>query len=195
MSRKLQIVRCTVSGYTEDQGLPKPKRANRKKLRTRAHVLADLGVNYVERQVLMRGWSADRSEHDYGIDLFLSTYTVDGEIENGRILLQVKATERVRLLADQNSISFPIDRRDLQHWIGEPAPVILILYDAASDQAFWLYIQEYFENQRGIDLATAPGKVTVRIPARNVLNQISLDAFADYRNRVLTQIDERIHHG
>jgi hypothetical protein len=36
--------------------------------RTREHVLADRGVNYVERQVLLCGFSVNRLEHDYGYD-------------------------------------------------------------------------------------------------------------------------------
>ena len=36
------------------------------KRRTRAHVLADLSINHVERHVLLCGFSVDRVEHDYG---------------------------------------------------------------------------------------------------------------------------------
>lgn len=159
-----------------------------RKRRTREHVLADLGVNHVERQVLLRGWSVDRFEHDYGIDLLMSTYSRDGQIENGRILLQVKATERVRLLKDERTISISLDSRDLRYWFGEPAPVLLIVYDGKSDSAYWLDIQRYFEKQRLIDLASAPGRVTVRIPASNRLDQNALDEFAGLRDRMLAQL-------
>src|SRR5262245_7182601 len=67
----------------------------RKKTRTQEHILAELSVNYVERQVLLRGWSVDRVQHDYGVDLSMSTYSEAGEIENGRVLLQVKATRHL----------------------------------------------------------------------------------------------------
>jgi len=33
------------------------------------HVLADLGMNHVERQVLLCGYSVDRVDQDYGYDL------------------------------------------------------------------------------------------------------------------------------
>jgi hypothetical protein len=37
----------------------------RGKTRTREHVLADLSINHVERQVLLCGFSVDRVQHDY----------------------------------------------------------------------------------------------------------------------------------
>jgi predicted RNA binding protein YcfA (HicA-like mRNA interferase family) len=60
------------------------------KLRTRAHVLADLSVNYVERQVLLCGFSVDRVQHDYGYDLIMSTFNATGEFEPGGVYIQVK---------------------------------------------------------------------------------------------------------
>jgi hypothetical protein len=50
------------------------------KLRTRAHVLADLSINHVERQVLLCNFSVGRVQHDYGYDLTLATYHETGEI-------------------------------------------------------------------------------------------------------------------
>ena len=44
-----------------------------RKMRTRGHVLADLSINHVERQVLRCGFSADRVQHDYGYDLTMAT--------------------------------------------------------------------------------------------------------------------------
>jgi hypothetical protein len=67
-----------------------------KKTRTREHVIADLGVNHVERQVLLCGFSVERIEHDYGVDLLVFTYNAGGEVENGEIRLQIKATDRVK---------------------------------------------------------------------------------------------------
>jgi hypothetical protein len=62
-----------------------------KKRRTREHVIAELGVNYVQRHILLRGHSSELIFHDYGIDLLMFTYNADGEIENGHVEIQVKA--------------------------------------------------------------------------------------------------------
>jgi hypothetical protein len=166
-----------------------------KKTRTHEHVLADLGVNYVERQILLRGWSVDRVEHDYGIDLFMSTYSDEGEIENGRVLLQVKATEHLKRSKNGAAITFSLSRRDLRYWLPEPSPVILVVYDGICDEAYWLYLQRYFATERHIDLATAPGNVTVRIPTTNRLNQEACSLFKGFRDLVLAQFRGNIHHG
>ncbi len=93
------------------------------KLRTRAHVLADLSMNYIERQVLLSGCSTQRIYSDYGYDLMMSTYKSSGEIEAGNIFFQVKATDSLPLLADQKTISWPVNRRDLRLWLSEAYPL------------------------------------------------------------------------
>src|SRR5262245_34338564 len=63
-----------------------------RKRRTREHVIADRSVHHVEGFVLRCGWTVERTRHDYGIDLFRETYHVDGEVENGWVSFQLKAT-------------------------------------------------------------------------------------------------------
>ena len=69
-----------------------------KKRRTREHVIADLGVNYVQRLILSKGHSSEVIMHDYGIDLLMFTYNDDGEIENGHVEIQIKSTDHVNIL-------------------------------------------------------------------------------------------------
>ena len=68
--------------------MARKRQPRERKLRTREHVLADLSVNYVERQILLRGFAVNRMHTDYGIDLLMLTYT-DGVIESGHVLFQV----------------------------------------------------------------------------------------------------------
>jgi Domain of unknown function (DUF4365) len=84
-----------------------------RKRRTREHVLADLSINYLERHVLRCGCSIQRMYSDYGYDLVMSTFNVNGEIEGGIIFFQVKATDDLSLLADGHTISWAVSRRDL----------------------------------------------------------------------------------
>jgi hypothetical protein len=67
-----------------------------RKRRTREHVIADLSVNYVERFILRCGWTVERSRYDYGIDLYMQTYSANGEVESGWVRLQLKATDSLR---------------------------------------------------------------------------------------------------
>lgn len=80
-----------------------------RKRRTQEHVIADLSVNHVERFILRCGWTAERTQHDYGIDLFMETFTDNGEVENGRILLQLKATDSLRRSADSAVIPIRLE--------------------------------------------------------------------------------------
>jgi hypothetical protein len=68
-------------------------------------VLADLSINHVERQVLLCGFSVERTQRDYGYDLTLTSHTEEGEIEPGWIYVQVKASDRMPWLASGKEIS------------------------------------------------------------------------------------------
>lgn len=84
-------------------GLPAPSRdattlhlriLMTRKRRTRQHIIADLSVNHIERFVLLNGYSTERVNCDYGIDLIIFTYDANGEIENGQIFVQLLVTSR-----------------------------------------------------------------------------------------------------
>ncbi len=165
------------------------------KRRTREHIVADLGVNHVERQILLCGYSVERIIHDYGIDLLSFTYNADGEVERGDIRIQVKATDKIERLRASPAIGFRLARADLQAWLAEPMPVILAVYDAAADVAYWLYIQAYFAGQPRGTLFRAGATVRVRIPTNQVFNPQAVRQIAGYRDRILNQMDEVIDHG
>ena len=63
---------------------------------------------------------------------------------------EVKATNHLKLLKKRRTFAFPLSGRDLRYWLPEPLPVILVLYDAESAEAYWLYLQHYFASQRQI---------------------------------------------
>jgi hypothetical protein len=165
-----------------------------KKKRPRQHVIADLSVNHVERYILLCGFSVERVEHDYGIDLVIFTYDANGEIENGQIYVQLKATDALRCIDDGSLITFSLQRSDLEFWLQEPMPWILIVYDAQDNLAYWLYVQSYFERQFGFDLAQVGETVTVYLPTSNILNQEAVRQFAQYKRNVLTQVQGVIRH-
>lgn len=170
------------------------KESSKRKRRTREHVLADLSVNYVERQALLCNYSVERFLHDYGIDLLISTYTSSGEYENGEVRIQVKATDHPRFIAAGTFITWRVSREDLHHWLHETMPVILALYDPARDLAYWLYMQAFFQRQQGFDLAKVGKQVTIPIPARQILDQTAMRKFAEYRDRVQAQAKGVVHH-
>jgi hypothetical protein len=164
-----------------------------RKRRTREHVIADLSVNHVERQALLCGYTIERMTHDYGIDLELFTFNKKGEIEEGKILLQLKASDRLRLRPRQETFTFRIERRDLVLWLAEPMPVIVIVYDARKDVSYWFYVQSHFREREEFSLFRAGKTVTVPVATANVVGPAAIRKFARFRNRVLEQMREVVH--
>ena len=56
----------------------------------------------------------------------------------------MKATDRIRTADRGQFVTIRIERTDLRAWFAEPLPVILIVYDAANDRAYWLHVQAAF---------------------------------------------------
>ena len=132
--------------------------------------------------------------HDYGVDLILYTYDRNGEIENGGIPVQLKATDRIRHSKRQKVMRHSVSRSDLKHWLKEPLPVILVLYDARKDVAYWQYVQAYFESRQGRTVTVAQRSVTVHLPIANMLDKDAIRKFAGFKNDVLSQLDRKIRH-
>jgi hypothetical protein len=166
----------------------------RRKRRTREHILADLSANHVERHVLQCGFAVERVVHDYGIDLILFTYDEQGECEPGNVFLQLKATDRLKLISSGLKIAFPLDRADLLSWLEQTMPVILIVYDGKTDLAYWLYVQAYFEKQQGFSPAKMRQKTTVHVPIANTVTQEAIRRFADFRESICRQAREVVRH-
>src|SRR6185295_18810667 len=94
------------------------------------------------RRVLQCGWTVQRFSPDYGLDLLVTTFNRHGEIENGDVRLQVKATKSIKLVASRKAIAVRLAWRDMVYWLNEPLPVILVVYDVRLDQAWWLFLNE-----------------------------------------------------
>src|SRR5436309_1383801 len=105
---------------TSDRGsrdtVARRRKAPQRKRRTREHVIADLAVNHVERQGLLCGYSFEQIVHDYGLDRILFTYNASGEIEDGEVFLQIKATEQGKRVEKGQAIAFRVTRSDLATW-------------------------------------------------------------------------------
>jgi hypothetical protein len=166
-------------------------RPRRRKMRTREHVIADLGVNFVERQILLAGYTAETTRHDYGFDLMMLTYAENGEVENGCIWIQVKASDRIATHAGGLTIPFAVDVVDLNLWLFDPFPVVLVLYDTLEDRAYWVDLQKYVEDAR-IDIDEVGTSVTIRIPAKD---QLSPEAAQEWRLQKNLRLQRRTDGG
>ena len=154
-----------------------------RKRRTREHVIADLSVNFVERQVLLCGHTVERVFHDYEYDLFLFTFDANGEPEAGEIRVQVKATDHLPSDNEIETIPFRIARSDLVYWLEERLPVLFVLYDAQSGIAYWIDVKTYFRQLSDFNIFAIGRTITVRIPRSNVFEGRAVNELADLKNR------------
>jgi hypothetical protein len=170
----------------------KRPKATRKR-RTRAHIIADLSAHHLEGHILRCGFTAERVVHDYGVDLYMTTYTPHGEVENDFVLFQLKATDRLKRTADNSAIAVRMTRTDLDWWLVETFPVILVVYDAQADRAYWLYVQAHIE-ENAASLTGRRRSVTVHIPIANVLDENAIRHFAAAKSAVQAQTKGLRHH-
>jgi hypothetical protein len=154
----------------------------KRKSRPRQHVIAEMGVNFLERLVLRRGHQLQRVPGpEYGTDALMLHFSPETrEIENGWIEFQVKATDELKILERGKSVACTVDLAHVHYWYWEVGhPFILVLYDASRHRAYWVHIQDYVDNHRIDDCQT----LTVHIPVRNKLTVSAIDRF---RNMSLT---------
>ena len=77
------------------------------KLRTRQHIIEDLGFNHIEKQVLLAGFTMQRTfVHDYGFDGSIQTFKETGEIAVESAEFQLKSTDNIRFLASKKAFVF-----------------------------------------------------------------------------------------
>lgn len=148
----------------------------KRKRRPRAHIIAEMGVNFLERQVLRRGHQLRKvPEPEYGTDaLMLHFSPKTREIENGWVEFQIKATDKLRYADAGKSVVCNVEMAHVHYWYWEVAhPFILVLYDASKHSAYWVDVQSYIEAS-GIDDRE---NITIRIPLKNVLTVAAIDRF------------------
>jgi hypothetical protein len=149
--------------------------------RTREHVIADLSVNFLERQVLRRGHVLDRiaATGDYGTDALMRPFSATtGRREGVLVGFQLKATDHLRFVKQQKFVVCRVDTAHLREWCYvEDYPFILVLYDAQKHRAFWLDVHQYIKERGVAEEDEDLESVTLRIPAGNKLTVNAIDRF------------------
>ncbi len=120
---------------------------------------------------------------DYGYDAFVRTFGDTGEAENGEFYIQVKATEHLKYSRKHKGYEVTLEKRDLELWLNENAPVIVVLYDARSRRGFFVYLQEYFAENRVILRGINKFK-QVFIATKNVFSPERVREFRLLKNKI-----------
>jgi hypothetical protein len=88
------------------------------------------------------------SQRDYGYDAAIRTFLETGEAENGEFYIQVKATDGIKYSRKHQGYELTLEKRDLELWLSETTPVIIVLFDALRNRGFFLNLHEYFTRNR-----------------------------------------------
>jgi hypothetical protein len=72
-------------------------------------------------------------------------------------------------------------------------PVILAVYDAIKDIAYWAYIQSHFSKLKDFNLFAAGKSVKIDLPVGNTLDRRSMRRFSRFRNRIRQQMQAVTH--
>ncbi|HFA49011.1 MAG TPA: DUF4365 domain-containing protein [Bacteroidetes bacterium] len=154
-----------------------------RKLRTRQHVIEDLSYNYVEKQVLLANGIFERYNfRQYSYDGHIFTFNPKGEMEGGFMFVQLKATDKLKFSTKNNGYILQLDKRDLDLWIAEKLPVIVVLYDAENDLALYIELETYFKENR-ILLKEINKFMRVFIPKENVFTFGIVDKIRTIKNK------------
>ena len=149
-----------------------------RKRRTREHIIEEMSANFLERKVLQRGHMLVRApQREYGWDATMFHFSPqNGEIENGEVRFQLKATDRID--SSKKYASCRVQTKDLHYWYWEDQqmPFIVLLYDAESECGYWVRVRQHVDD---IKLEINPDQETIdlRIPWSNRLTVKTIDRF------------------
>ena len=148
-----------------------------RKQRTRQHLIEDLGFNHIERQILYAGHVIQRfTQNDYGYDGIVYTFKQTSEISTFTFHIQLKSTDQIKLTKSSKTISFDLSKRDLELWLFSTTELLLVLYDAQNENAYYVDLQAYFR-EKGIAFNNIRKFVRVNIPIDNAFTPQAINKF------------------
>jgi len=156
----------------------------KRKRRTREHIIEDLSENHLEKMVLNCGHILRRPSRDYGVDVTMFHFSGSGELENGEVRFQLKATDSLSVVSNGEFATVRVKTGDISYWAMELYPFILILYDGLGDRAFWIEIDGELIQEFDLDQATE----TIRIPKGNLLSTESVEVFRQKSLEVIEKL-------
>lgn len=161
-----------------------------RKKRTREHVIADMSLHHLGYRVVECGFTMEGVVSDYGYDATVFTFDRSGQMENGNIYVQLKATEAIKLSVNGRTVRFSISKKDLNLWQDEFMPVYLVVFDVRRGVAYWVYLQQYLE-KNGISAARLTKSLTVKIDVRNVVDAKAIHGWRADKQKIVTQLKKK----
>jgi|ERR1700677_2965634 len=165
-----------------------------KKRRVREHVIADLSVNHVVYHVLKAGYTIEVTRADYGYDGSIVTFNRKGEIENGNIFIQLKATDSIGRFKNKNGFAFSVSKKDLNLWHQEPFPVYFVLFDAKKEKAYWIYFQKYLTKHKIKPAHIKKKSFVIHIKKKNLFDSTTPKSWRADKENALKQLKGVVTH-
>ncbi len=99
-----------------------------------------LGVSVLDYFFSKNGWLfREQTTHDYGIDAHVEI--VENERPTGRLIaLQIKAGLSFFQGEVDDAYVFRTDDKHVAYWVGHSMPVVLVLYNPETEQAYWQHV-------------------------------------------------------
>ena len=145
-----------------------------KKRRTRQHIIEGSGLNHIERQIVLSGNVLRRFlDNDYGYDGMIETFNELGETQNQAFMIQLKSTDNIQLSPHKQGFIVDLSKRDLELWLKASYPVLLMLYDAQKEVAYFTDLQTYF-NENRILLKNVVKFVRIFLTPQSVFNTTAI---------------------
>jgi hypothetical protein len=99
-----------------------------------------LGVSALEYFFSENGWLfREQTPHDYGIDAHVEI-VVDERPTGKLIALQIKAGTSFFAEETDDAYVFRSDDKHIAYWVGHSMPVVLVLYNPETKQAYWQHV-------------------------------------------------------
>ena len=94
-------------------------------------------------------------------------------------MIQLKSTDGTQLLLKKAGFRLDLSKQDLERWLSIGLPVLLILYDAQGDIAYFTDLQTYFNENRHL-LKNVRKFVKVFLSPKSVFNKSAIQALQKY---------------
>jgi hypothetical protein len=111
---------------------------------TQQTLTGQAGINLIEKRVLQMGWVWNATNIEAGIDGYIEIRDpATGRATN--IILQVQSKALSQFTGESvDSLDYTCSPRDLEYWMSGNAPVILVVSNPTTEEAYWASIKDYF---------------------------------------------------
>lgn len=132
-----------------------------------------LGVAALEYFFAEHGWLfREQTTQDYGIDAHVEI--VSDERPTGKLIaLQIKSGRSFFAEENADSYIFRTDDKHIAYWIGHSMPVVLVLYNPETKNAFWQLVSKESVETTGKAWKVTVPKVSMLEDAKRTLNALA----------------------